>query len=57
VAAAQRKGKESLVVPVEMTPARSAKLARLEYLATSELENRRAIGTAIARLIDRIVLE
>ncbi len=46
-----------LSVTLDVTPADTDKLERLEYLAKHELEDRPQIAAAISRLLDRIGLK
>lgn len=53
----QRQGDGALSVLVEVTPADTSKLARLEYLGLHELEDRKRISEAIRALLAAIVLD
>ena len=46
-----------LVVTVELTPAETAKLVRLEYIGPHELEDRKRVAEAIRALLVAIVLD
>ena len=50
----QRTRDGTLMITVSITPAQTAKLAALRYLADGELESRRHIAAAIAAVLDAI---